>query len=46
MFLLTAFGLFLWLIYGLARGDWPLIVTDMVSLILAVIILGLKLRYG
>jgi MtN3 and saliva related transmembrane protein len=46
MFLLTAFGLFLWLIYGLARNDWPLIVTDVVSLILAVTILGLKLRYG
>jgi MtN3 and saliva related transmembrane protein len=46
MFLLTAFGLFLWLVYGLARNDWPLIVTDVVSLILAVTILGLKLRYG
>jgi MtN3 and saliva related transmembrane protein len=46
MFLLTAFGLFLWLVYGLARDDWPLIVTDVVSLILAVTILGLKLRYG
>jgi MtN3 and saliva related transmembrane protein len=46
MFLLTAFGLFLWLIYGLALNDWPLIVTDAVSLILAVTILGLKLRYG
>jgi len=46
MFLLTAFGLFLWLVYGIARGDWPLIVTDVVSLILAVTILGLKLRYG
>ena len=46
MFLLTAFGLFLWLVYGIARNDWPLIVTDVVSLILAVTILGLKLRYG
>jgi MtN3 and saliva related transmembrane protein len=46
MFLLTVFGLFLWLIYGLERGDWPLIVTDAASLTLAVTILGLKLRYG
>jgi MtN3 and saliva related transmembrane protein len=46
MFLLTVFGLFLWLVYGLALNDWPLIVTDAVSLILAVTILGLKLRYG
>jgi MtN3 and saliva related transmembrane protein len=46
MFLLTVFGLLLWLIYGLELGDWPLIVTDAVSLILAATILGLKLRYG
>lgn len=46
MFLLTVFGLFLWLIYGLELNDWPLIATDAVSLILAVTVLGLKLRYG
>ena len=46
MFLLTVFGLFLWLVYELVLNDWPLIVTDAVSLILAVTILGLKLRYG
>ena len=46
MFLLTAFGLVLWLVYGLVRGDWPLIIADAVSLIFAMTILGLKLRYG
>jgi MtN3 and saliva related transmembrane protein len=46
MFLLTVFGLFLWLVYGLERGDWPLIIADAVSLIFAMTILGLKLRYG
>jgi MtN3 and saliva related transmembrane protein len=46
MFLLTVFGLFLWLIYGLERDDWPLIIADAASLTLAVTILGLKLRYG
>jgi MtN3 and saliva related transmembrane protein len=46
MFLLTVFGLFLWLVYGLALNDWPLIGTDAVSLVLAVTVLGLKLRYG
>ena len=46
MFLLTTFGLVLWLIYGFALDDWPLIVADAVSLLLAVTILGLKLRYG
>jgi len=46
MFLLTVFGLFLWLIYGLEMGDWPLIVTDAASLILASTVVALKLRYG
>jgi MtN3 and saliva related transmembrane protein len=46
MFLLTTFGLVLWLVYGLEMDDWPLIVADAVSLLLAVTILGLKLRYG
>jgi len=46
MFLLTTFGLVLWLVYGLEMDDWPLIVADAVSLLLVVTILGLKLRYG
>ena len=46
MFLLTVFGLVLWLIYGLVRQDWPLIATDVASLILSATILGLKIRYG
>ena len=46
MFSLTVFGLLLWLVYGLALDDWPLIGTDIVSLMLAATILGLKLRYG
>jgi len=46
MFLLTVFGLVLWLIYGLVRNDWPLIATDAASLLLSATILGLKLRYG
>ena len=46
MFALTVFGLVLWLVYGIEMDDWPLIVADAVSLVLAVTILGLKLRYG
>jgi MtN3 and saliva related transmembrane protein len=46
MFSLTVFGIILWLVYGLARGDWPLIIADAISLILAGVILCLKLRYG
>jgi len=46
MFALMVFGIFLWLVYGIERSDWPLIVADGVSLVLAVVILCLKLRYG
>jgi MtN3 and saliva related transmembrane protein len=46
MFLLTVFGLILWFIYGLVLNDWPLILTDAVSLILAGTVVGLKLCYG
>jgi MtN3 and saliva related transmembrane protein len=46
MFSLMVFGIALWLLYGIAVGDWPLILADGVSLILAATILALKLRFG
>lgn len=39
-------GIFLWLLYGVARIDWPLIASSAVTLALMLVILGLKLRYG
>ena len=39
-------GLVLWLIYGVALGDWPLIGSNVVTLALMLVILSLKLRYG
>jgi MtN3 and saliva related transmembrane protein len=39
-------GMVLWLVYGLALGDWPLIGSSGVTLALMMPILGLKLRYG
>ncbi|HEY2755882.1 MAG TPA: SemiSWEET transporter [Pseudolabrys sp.] len=39
-------GMVLWLVYGLALGDWPLIGSGGVTLALMMPILGLKLRYG
>ncbi|MBX3598490.1 MAG: SemiSWEET transporter [Rhizobiaceae bacterium] len=41
-----ATGVFLWLIYGLAIGAWPVIAANSISLIFIVTIVGLKLRYG
>jgi MtN3 and saliva related transmembrane protein len=44
----TAFtlGILLWLIYGLAIGDWPLIASSAVTLPPLAVILGMKLHYG
>ena len=39
-------GVALWLIYGLAIEDWPLIGSNAITLVLMVPILTMKLRYG
>lgn len=39
-------GVGLWLIYGLAIHDWPLIGSNAVTLALMAVILAAKLRYG
>jgi MtN3 and saliva related transmembrane protein len=39
-------GIVLWLIYGLAIGDWPLIGSNAATLTLMTPILAMKLRYG
>ncbi len=39
-------GMALWLIYGVALADWPLIVSSVVTLALMLVILGLKLKHG
>ncbi len=46
MFSVLVFGIFLWLLYGLLIGDWPLIAANAVSLCLTGSILYLKLRHG
>jgi MtN3 and saliva related transmembrane protein len=39
-------GVALWLVYGLAIDDWPLIGSNAVTLILMAVILAMKVRYG
>ena len=46
MYLLMAVGIALWLVYGLALGSIPLIGANIVTLVLVLVILGMKLRYG
>lgn len=39
-------GIALWLAYGLARGDWPIIVANGITLALCLAVVALKLRHG
>ena len=46
MYILFCTGVFLWLIYGIAIQAMPLIGANLITLILALIILIYKLKYG
>jgi len=43
---LSALGVFLWLLYGLAIIDGPLIASSVVTFALMAVILVLKIRHG
>ncbi len=45
MFLVLCLGIILWLVYGILRGDLPLILANAVTLALAGTILVFKLKY-
>jgi MtN3 and saliva related transmembrane protein len=45
MFLLFSFGVACWLIYGIGIGSWPITAANAITLVLALAILILKLRY-
>ncbi|MGD0865135.1 MAG: SemiSWEET transporter [Rhizomicrobium sp.] len=46
MFLIFSLGIALWLIYGLLQHDIPLIAANGITLVLALTILGFKIRHG
>jgi MtN3 and saliva related transmembrane protein len=39
-------GIALWLVYGIALVDWPLITSSVVTLALMLVILTMKLKLG
>lgn len=43
MYAITTVGFLLWLIYGVMKGEWPLILTNGICLILAAFILTMTL---
>jgi MtN3 and saliva related transmembrane protein len=46
MYLAFTVGVAFWLGYGLVLQSWPMIVSNAITLLLAMTILALKLRYG
>ena len=44
--LLLAFGVALWMMYGILIDDLPLIVANITPLICNVVLTGMKIRYG
>lgn len=44
--LLLAFGVGLWMVYGILISDLPLIVANITPLICNVVLTGMKIRYG
>ena len=46
MYSVFTVGVAFWLGYGFVLGSWPMIVSNIVTLILAATILVLKLRHG
>ena len=39
-------GVALWLAYGVLLDAWPIVIANVITLVLALAILGMKLRYG
>lgn len=46
MYVVFATGVAFWLIFGLMLWNWPMILANIVTLALALTIIGMKLRYG
>ena len=45
MYAIFASGVALWLVYGLLLGAWPLIIANAATLVLALFILAMKVRF-
>ena len=44
--LIFATGILLWLVYGIALNNWPLIVANAISMLFTLVIIAMKLRHG
>jgi len=46
MYLVFATGVALWLVFGVMIWNWPIMLANAVTLVLALAIIRMKLRYG
>ena len=46
MYSVFTVGVALWLVYGLLLRAWPIVVANVITLALAVAILGMRVAYG
>lgn len=46
MYAIFTTGVAAWLAYGLLLGAWPIVLANTITLVLALFILGMKLRFG
>ena len=46
MYSVFTVGVAMWLAYGLLLSAWPIVIANVITLALALAILGMKLRYG
>ena len=45
MYFLFSTGVLLWLIYGILLAAWPIIIANLITLLLALLIVGMKLKF-
>jgi MtN3 and saliva related transmembrane protein len=46
MYVAFAGGVALWLVFGVLIGNWAIIVSNAITLVLTLAIVGMKIRYG
>lgn len=45
MYVILTSGIFLWMVYGFFLEELPIILFNIITLVLCVIVLGMKIRY-
>jgi MtN3 and saliva related transmembrane protein len=46
MYVSFATGVALWLLFGAMIGNWPIMISNAITLMLALAIIAMKLKYG